>query len=242
MAIPYEKRLKNCEDALIQAVLLHGQFKAMRIFGLKDYGAFSRWWEKRKMKRSAKSEEVEKAKGWPIFTELAYDVKKGGKWPRFTELAYIAGIFDATVGFGIGRSSHIPQGYSYSLFFACTNMNHDIVSYLSKTFGGAVIQIRYPSYYEHEIWQWSLSARDAYFALNIVYPYLRIKKEIARMCIDFCESYYGTDVLNGKRKRRYEPTARTLAEADKLYSEYIDYRRKYPGGFKSKMSKLINSE
>lgn len=240
MPISYEKRLKGHEEALIQAVLLHGEFEAMRIFGLKDYIAFSRWWEKHKMKRGAKSEEVEKAKKLPRFTELAYEVKKGGKWPRFTELAYIAGIFDATVGFGISRHSNMPQGYSYSLFFACTKMEHDILSYLSKTFGGAVIQIRYQPFHKHEIWRWALSPRDAYFALNIVYPYLRIKKEIARICIDFYECYYQTDDLSSKR--RHKLTTRTLAETDKLYSEYIDYRRQHPGGLKSKMSNVINRE
>jgi len=185
MPISYEKRLKGHEEALIQTVLLHGKFEAMRIFGLRDYVAFSRWWKKRKMKRGAKSEEVEKAKGWPIFTELVYEVKKGKKWPRFTELAYIAGLFDGEVALQIKRT-----GNSYALGLSYMKINYDILEFLSNIFGGTVRPVKRQPNQRFERWEWHITSANAYIALRKLYPFLRIKKEAAAICIGFFEHYW----------------------------------------------------
>ena len=104
------------------------------------------------------------------------------------ELAYIAGLFDAELGFGIARQGEVGK-YYYQLFFDYTKMDRTILLHLSKIFGGTVKQVKDQPIYKSKMWQWRLPPSTTYFALKRVYPFLRLKKEIARICIEFFESY-----------------------------------------------------
>lgn len=210
--------LEGREEAVIQAVLLYGEFKAMDIFGVKSYTAFSKWWEKHKPSPDTNRKSAEKA----------------GKLLSSTRLAYIAGLFDAEVGFGIHRYSTESQRHYYSLFLSYTKMERNILSYLSKIFGGKVRKLKDQPIYKHDMWQWQLSSREAYLALNEVYPYLRLKKEIARICIEFYKCYQLRESISSQHSRTLPPVIQDIS--DKLYTEYLNYRLLHPGGLRGKSS------
>lgn len=209
MSKSYEKLLEDSEEEIVQTVLTHGKFKAMDTYGLKDYISFSKWWERHKPKPGTE------------------------KWFSSAELAYIAGLFDAEVAFGIQRQKTKTKSnyYNYNLFFSYTKMDCNILSYLSRIFGGTVKRLKNPPSYKHEFWNWHLSPKEINFALNTVYPYLRIKKVIARICIEFYKCYYLPESISSRRLRGRQTTI-IQDIANKLYSEYIDYRRQFPGGLK----------
>lgn len=215
--------LKGREEAVIQAVLLYGEIKAMRIFGVKSYVAFCKWWEKHKPKPDTKSKNAEKAR----------------KRLSSKKLAYIAGLFDTEVGFGISMHTTKTQRHSYRLFLSYTKMEREILYYLSEIFGGKVRKLKDQPVYKHEMWQLNLSQKEAYLALNEVYPYLRLKKEIARICIEFYKCYslpeiHLPEILSSQHNGTLPPMIQDIS--DKLYTEYVNYRRLHPGGLRVKSS------
>jgi len=100
-------------------------------------------------------------------------------------LAYIAGLFDGEVALGIVRT-----GRSYSLHISYMKTNYDILKYLSNIFGGSVRRVKSQPYYRFNVWQWYIGAGYAYRTLRKLYPFLRIKKEPAAICIEFFERFW----------------------------------------------------
>jgi len=101
------------------------------------------------------------------------------------DLAYIAGLFDGEVALGIH-----PIGRSYSLTLKYMKTNCDILKFLSSIFGGTVRRVKPQPFYRFEVWEWHLGAGYAYRALRKLYPFLRIKREAAAICIEFFERYW----------------------------------------------------
>jgi len=95
-------------------------------------------------------------------------------------LAYIAGLFDAEVAIMIQEGS-LSIGYSKS--------SRLILDYLRNIFGGKVSSAPRQSYDRYPRYQWQLRPALAYSALCKLYPFLRRKKESARIFIESYESW-----------------------------------------------------
>jgi len=99
------------------------------------------------------------------------------------DLAYIAGLFDAEVGFIIGK-----HGSTSDLVLSYLKTNRQILNYLATVFGGSVyLRSRKKSGQRFELWEWRITSRYAYRALKKLYPFLRIKKEAASICLNYYE-------------------------------------------------------
>lgn len=105
-------------------------------------------------------------------------------------LAYIAGLFDAEVSFKIEK-----RGSSYSLSLDWLKIDRNILQYVSGIFGGTVTSIKRQSGQRYPVWHWYLGPPDTYTALKRLYPFLRIKKKPALICLEFYRTYFGKRLL-----------------------------------------------
>ena len=94
-------------------------------------------------------------------------------------LAYIAGLFDAEVAIMI---------HGGSLRISYTKTNRRILEYLQNIFGGTIQPVKKQPSNRFPVWRWNLLSGYAYKALRKLEPFLRIKREHARICIEFYES------------------------------------------------------
>lgn len=106
------------------------------------------------------------------------------------EIAYIAGLLDAEGAFLIYRQS---KGRGYTLQLVYNKTHYDTLKYIGDIFGGKVrpvITSRSGAKVGQDYWRLSLTSRKAYYTLKHIYPFLRIKKEAAQICIEFFELYW----------------------------------------------------
>ena len=98
-------------------------------------------------------------------------------------LAYIAGLFDGDGSIYIckapPRKSKFP---SHFLVMSIHSSRLDIIYWLKETFGG---YIRKGSNNKHQVLIWTKSAIQGRVFLELIYPYLRMKKEQAKFAIEF---------------------------------------------------------
>jgi len=106
------------------------------------------------------------------------------------KLAYTAGIFDGEGSILISvnrphpkRETINPQHY----LTACLgNTNRPLIDWLKSEFGGHIVKGgNRQAKRQQEYWIWSISSCQARDFLTLIYPYLRIKKEQARLGIEF---------------------------------------------------------
>ena len=97
-------------------------------------------------------------------------------------LSYIAGVFDSEVSLMINKT-----GAKSSLQICYVKTNREILDYLSHYFGGNIYLVKKQKYHRFQPWQWKVSSGRAYLALKTLYPFLRIKKEAAQICMNYYE-------------------------------------------------------
>ena len=95
------------------------------------------------------------------------------------DLAYFAGIFDTEVYFTLGIIGGIRITYD--------KHNEDLLKILSSSFGGKIQKQKPRRERKSDIWAWSEYSDDAYKTLKKLHPFLRIKRERARLCIECYE-------------------------------------------------------
>ena len=99
------------------------------------------------------------------------------------DIAYISGVVD---GEGcIGLNVNKCKSYSsYRIKVAVCNTNEWICRRLKSYFGGCVSkEIRNGN--RKPIWIWFISGNKALMCLNVIYPYLHIKKPQAKIAIKY---------------------------------------------------------
>lgn len=113
------------------------------------------------------------------------------------ELAYAAGILD---GEGSIIISHTKYQYAV-LFVTVSNTHHGVIKWLHKNFGGSVYQNKQPK--RKLCYKWTLCSNQAVRFLEVIYPFLMIKKERAKIAIKFQnkKSKQGTGPSNIKIKQ-----------------------------------------
>lgn len=125
---------------------------------------------------------------------------------RKTDLAYTAGIIDGEGWVSLGRNGGIKGDKSISLVIGVENTNEWLIRWLHFAFGGNFNTIRIRTPQRQPIWRWTLSANKALEFLNLIYPYLRIKKPQADIAIKFQE-------------RKMKRQCRKLSDEDRAVEE-----------------------
>lgn len=107
-----------------------------------------------------------------------------------TERAYAAGLIDGEGSIRItSRGKHggtaFRQG-QYTAIVEMTNTDHGMIQLMKKQFGGSV------SYYAENVelnrkakWHWKVSANKALYVLDAIWPYIRTKRQQAKLCRRF---------------------------------------------------------
>ena len=95
------------------------------------------------------------------------------------DLAYFAGIFDTEVYYSIGEP--------YTLYLSYNKQNRELLKSLSNSFGGKISRVKMQPYHSKQVWVWHLSSNPAYKVLKKIHPFLRIKRERARLCTECYE-------------------------------------------------------
>jgi len=106
------------------------------------------------------------------------------------KLAYVAGLFDGEGSIYIAINKPKPKFHTKSpnhwLGAAIGNTNRPLVDWLKAEFGGHIVKgggghVKRQQAY----WIWVVSSTQALTFLKRLYPYLRIKKEQAKLGIEF---------------------------------------------------------
>ena len=141
-------------------------------------------------------------------------------------LAYTAGVFDGEGSVVIGVSyqqrprNNGVRSKSYRLFVSIENTNAELIQWLKATYGGFIIHT-HRSAPRTPLWAWRLQSNQAMAFLNLIKPYLFIKKAQADLAIEF------------QAKRKKTPTVRTdkelaLAEAQRILMHSYNAKRNQP--------------
>ena len=123
-----------------------------------------------------------------------------------TDLAYTAGIVDGEGCIGIytkgkGKGRGIPN-----VAVAIDNTNEWLCQWIKFSYGGSIHRIdRYAERNHKPSWKWTISGKQALIFLQLIFPYLRLKKPQAEVAIQF---------LKARRGRGYPSTEGELAIAE----------------------------
>jgi hypothetical protein len=111
--------------------------------------------------------------------------------------SYIAGIIDGEGSIRLQKNKLKENwNYSYHLQLCCGMVTKEIPDLLCATLGGTVREERVVD--SRSIWRWTLTGRyQIYAVLKILQPFLRVKKEHAKVAMEFCEKW-----KNPKRNHR----------------------------------------
>ena len=128
-------------------------------------------------------------------------------------LAYTAGIFDGEGCIGIYRhkDKRLRKGFNYFLCVSIWSTNQWLIQWLKMNYGGCTL-LR-PKFSEEAytskkpIWKWQLTARKAREFLELILPYLYLKRPEAELAISFQKA-------NSKRRKSEESLV--LIEAQQI--------------------------
>ena len=103
--------------------------------------------------------------------------------------AYIAGIIDGEGTIRLQKTKpKVNWNYAYYLQMSCGMVTKEIPDLLCSALGGSVREERVAE--RRSIWRWSLTGRfQIYAALKILQPLLRVKREHAKVAMEFCEKW-----------------------------------------------------
>ncbi len=131
-----------------------------------------------------------------------------------TELAYLAGLFDGEGSIFITKKVKGLSVPRHCLIVDLAMCNEYIPNLLKFNFGGSV-HVRIAKDENHRMsWQWRATTREALHFIEIILPYLRLKRNEAELGIAFQKSLHP---MNGKGSKK-EVSEQELAvrEAQRL--------------------------
>ncbi len=136
-----------------------------------------------------------------------------------TDLAYVAGIIDGEGCISFSGNPTKSSHYNYILV-QVVNTNEWLIRWLHMAFGGR-FHLRKDKREKAKGWkptyQWSIGSMDALKFLELVYPYLKIKKPQAEIAIKYLE-------MRGQKYRRLTSKERLVAEAQNLMLSELNKR------------------
>jgi len=103
--------------------------------------------------------------------------------------AYIAGLLDADGSVGIDRSLSKSNAYKYNyrVRIIITNSNYDVICWLKDIVGVGCSHRTGRAYKANwsPVHRWQVVAESARLVLKEIEPYMIIKKDLAKMAINF---------------------------------------------------------
>lgn len=104
-------------------------------------------------------------------------------------LAYTAGLLDGEGSIGIVvMNPSAKNRYKlpfHQLHVHVVNTNKEVLDWLKDTFGGSICVHDKKS--KSDTWTWQIYTKNAKKFLELIYPYLKIKRKQARLAIEFRE-------------------------------------------------------
>ncbi|HEX74002.1 MAG TPA: hypothetical protein G4N93_02485 [Dehalococcoidia bacterium] len=131
------------------------------------------------------------------------------------DLAYFAGISDTEVYYGIGEP--------YTLHLSYNKQNGELLKLLSKSFGGKIHKVKIQPFHSEQVWVWNLSSNHAYKVLRKIHPFLRIKRERARLCIECYERCVQPELSLGEKRKIGEAYRERLQNCQTEPEQRFDY-------------------
>lgn len=139
------------------------------------------------------------------------------------DLAYIAGLLDAESSFIIYKLSNRP---SYLLEMNYRKTNYNTLQYLADIFGGRVKPAPLSPRNIQDVWLWKLVSARAYRLLRHIYPFLRIKRRAAEICMEFFEHYWQPRSTKPVSPERQAIGAKYAALLRLYHTKSMRHRRK----------------
>ncbi len=119
---------------------------------------------------------------------LTDTVKEPLPFPEKTSIAYLAGLFDGEGSINIFKQAKKEDRVypRYFLEISIINTHKGVLQWVLENFGGRLSIEQEPKRH-HRTWRWRASSNEAYHVLLAMFPYLLVKKEQARVAIEFQE-------------------------------------------------------
>lgn len=140
-----------------------------------------------------------------------------------TDLAYLAGIVDGEGSIQIRkhRDKRVSPGFCYQLVINVANTNEWLINWIHLNFGGNIYRKRKLAQHYKQVYLWSASSLQAKTLLELVLPYLRIKKVQTEIALQFQSKKQHNSGGKAKSSESY-----VLEEAQRiLIQSYNDCRR-----------------
>lgn len=130
-------------------------------------------------------------------------LKSMGNVMKKIDLAYIAGLFDGEGCISISKKREAGVSHSrvYHLRVMVKMANPYLPHLLQFSFGGSCLKAK-PRPRRRESWDWSLSAQQASAFLQIILPYLKLKRDEAELAIKFQSAKRKGTYPNANHKRK----------------------------------------
>ena len=107
---------------------------------------------------------------------------------KAVDLAYVAGLFDGEGCVCLATSGKTATGKQrIQLVVNLANTNEWITQWLKFNFGGQVYKDKISKriVFRSDAWRWQLRSRQATLFLELILPYLKLKKPQAQLAIQF---------------------------------------------------------
>jgi hypothetical protein len=130
-------------------------------------------------------------------------------------LAYFAGIFDTEVHFSIDSTHSFHIDYDKS--------NKDFLKIFSLSFGGEIHKEKPLPERKMDVWHWYVSSDQAYKILKQIYPFLRIRREKARLCIQCYETGKISRLTKVDRAKIWEQYIKLIKDSETRPEKRFDY-------------------
>lgn len=105
--------------------------------------------------------------------------------PDLIEIIYTAGLFDGEGCISLRESKGHIGNPQFILHCTVANCDKDIIIWLQEHYQGSV-HSHYDNHPRHNVrWTWYIAAQKALAFLELICPFLRIKKEQAALAIAF---------------------------------------------------------
>lgn len=149
------------------------------------------------------------------------------------ELAYIAGFVDGEATIGIRRHKPEKPNWSpkYMPYFSVVNTNYQVLDDMKDFFQARVRQnpivkhVGSKNGYQSRLPCYKLVVAGSYKVPKILHPllpYLRVKKELAELIIEFCEAKKSFVPEKGTKRGFKRITAEEAQYRESVYQKYLD--------------------
>ncbi len=106
---------------------------------------------------------------------------------------YAAGLVDGEGCISISKSKRKGyKNYQFYLKVVITNTNKDILNLFQEQFGGSVLNRSHGKKHWTPAYNWQLTCRQAESFLKLILPFLYIKKEEAKVALQFQDLLWET--------------------------------------------------